>query len=127
MKLPYEIRESLVLSLDDWLENVNDDPGPEDLAGYVVEALEMAAEETEIEELEDIVGMLEEDLELDESLADHLEYEFGRNDDLELSGDEVVAYVEKVLRLKWAKTADLMDELEEFDALDDEDDEDEDD
>lgn len=127
MKLPYEIRESLVLSLDEWLENVNDDPGPEDLAGYVVEALETAAEETELEELEDIVSMLEEDLELDEPLVDHLEYEFGRNDDLELSGDEVVAYVEKVLRLKWSKTADLMDELEEFDALDDDDEEDEDD
>ena len=126
MKLPYEIRESLVLSLDDWLENVNDDPGPEDLAAMVVESLETAAEEAELEDMEDIVAALAESLELDDTLVDHLEFEFGRNEDLELSGDEVVAFVEKVLRLKWTKTADLIDDLEDFDALEDED-EDEDD
>ncbi|MCB9746619.1 MAG: hypothetical protein H6740_28850 [Alphaproteobacteria bacterium] len=118
MKLPVEVRENLVMTLDEWFETENDDPDAEELASVFVKFLERAAEEAEVEDAEELVLNIEEEAELDDSLYDVLGYEFGKHDDLELSGEEVVTFVEKLGFLDWEVDEDMMDDIDDLD-LDD--------
>lgn len=121
MKLPTDLRESLVVALDDYLEMDNDDPDAATLANALLKLIELAAEDADYEESEDLLSDIEEEAELEEPLVDVLEYEFAKNDEMELTGEDVTRVVEKVLGLEWVD--DGMDE----DALDSYDDPDEDD
>lgn len=118
MMLPREVREHLVMALDEYFETENDDPAADELAGAFIKLLEAAAEDAELEEVDELILNIEEEAELDDSLYDVLGYEFGKHDDLELAGEEVVRFVEKLGILEWEDDDDMLDELDDFD-LDD--------
>jgi len=100
VRFPYELRESLVISIDDFFETENDDPDATTLASVFITAIQNSGEEVDIEE-EDLVSLIEDNAELDEPLQNILEEEFSKNDELELTGDDVVAFVEKLLHIEW--------------------------
>lgn len=100
MKLPFELRESLVIAVDDYLETVNDDPDASTLADALVRCLDQAAEDADYD-TDDIIGEIEEEAELEEPLQDTLEYEFTKNDEIELTGEDVVAVVERLIGILW--------------------------
>ena len=112
MELPLNIRDSLVEDLDDYLEALSSNPNPEAVAAYLVEQLEVYAEE---EGVDDIVGTLEDEGSLDGTLLETLEGEMESNDEFEWTGEEIVSLLERLCDLEWDE-----------DDLDDEDDEDED-
>jgi len=100
VRFPYELRESLVISIDDFFETENDDPDATTLASVFITAIQNSGEEVDLEE-EDLVSLIEDNAELDEPLQHILEEEFSKNDELELTGDDVVAFVEKLLHIEW--------------------------
>ena len=100
MRFPNELREALVISVDDYFEMENDDPDATTLAGAFIDILSRAAEDIDFEE-DDLVGTIEDQAELEEPLAHVLEEEFSKNDELELTGEDVVAVVEKLLGIEW--------------------------
>lgn len=116
MQLPYSMRESLVDDIDEFLEAFSSDPEPEQVANYLVEALETYADE---EGIDDIVATLEEEGELEASLSEALEGEMTSNDEFEYTGEEIVSLLEKLCGVEW--------DGEDDDEDDEDDDEDEDD
>jgi hypothetical protein len=122
MKLPTELRESLVIALDDYLEMENDDPNAATLANALLRLLLQAAEDADYEESEDLLSEIEEEAELEEPLVGVLEYEFAKNDEMELTGEDVTRVVERVLGLKWSDDGmdeGALDSYEEDEALGD--------
>ena len=120
MKLPTEFREFLVIALDDYLEMENDDPNAVTLAATLVRLLGQAAEDSDFEEADNILADIEEEAELEEPLIGVLEYEFAKNDEMELTGEDITRVVERVLGLKWSD--DGMDEAS-LDTYEEEDEE----
>ncbi len=100
MRFPYELRESLVISIDDFFETENDDPDATTLASVFITAIQNSGEDVDMDE-EDLVSLIEDNAELDEPLQHILEEEFSKNDELELTGDDVVSFVEKLLHIEW--------------------------
>jgi len=115
MKLPLELRESLVIAIDDYFETENDDPDATTLANAVIRLIEHAAEDADYEDSDDLITDIETAAELEEGMLDALEFEFAKNDELELTGEDIAVAVEKVLGLTW--TDDGMDE-DDLDGLD---------
>jgi hypothetical protein len=115
MQLPIEVRESLVVLLDEYFENDNDAPDASELAELIVRNIESICEEAGVEEAEDIVSIIEEEAELEDSLAESLAEEFSSNEDLELTGEEVIRVFARVCAISW----DQDEEIEELDELDD--------
>ena len=115
MQLPTEVRESLVVLLDEYFEDVDDSPDATDLAGFVVRALESSAEEAGVDDAENVVSLIEEEAEMEEPMALVLTEEFANNDELDLTGEDVVAFVIHICGITW----DEEDELDEFDEFDD--------
>jgi uncharacterized protein (DUF1778 family) len=101
MELPAAVREKLVMSVDEYIETVNDDPDASSLAEFVIAALCAAAEETGVEDAEDLVINIEEEAALDESFVETLELEFTNNDEIGLTGEEIVSLMEKVAGISW--------------------------
>ncbi|MCP4805636.1 MAG: hypothetical protein GY913_10810 [Proteobacteria bacterium] len=120
MKLPQEIRESLVIAIDDYFETENDDPDAASLAEACLRLIEVAAEDADFE-TDDLVVDIETDAELEEGLHDALEFEFAKNDELELTGEDVVVAIEKVGGLTWTDDG-MEEELDSLDGYPDEDD-----
>lgn len=118
MKLPFELRESLVIAVDDYLETVNDDPDASTLADALVRCLEQAAEDADYD-TDDVIGEIEEEAELEEPLQDTLEYEFTKNDEIELTGEDVVVVVERLIGILWHR--DGMDEDDPMESYADDD------
>ncbi len=100
MRFPHELRESLVLSVDDFFEMENDDPDATTLAAAILQMFQASAEDIDMEE-DDLVGLIEDECELEDPLQQVLEEEFSKNDELELTGEDVVALVEKLLGIEW--------------------------
>ncbi len=119
MQLPHEMRDTLVETLDEYLEAQTGSPEPEAVAAYVVELLGTVADEMKLDEADEIVLKLESSGELDASLIEMLEEEFESNEEFEYTGDEIVSLVEKVCDVEWTTTDDD-EEVEDKD--DDEDD-----
>ena len=115
VQLPTEVRESLIVLLDEYFEDVNDSPDATVLASFVVRVLESCAEEAGVDDAENIISSIEEAAEMEEPLAVLLTEEFASNDELELTGEEVVEFVIKLCSVTW----DEEDELDEFDEFDD--------
>ncbi len=101
MELPNAVREKLVMSIDEYLETVNEDPDAGSLAEYVISTITNHAEEAGVEDAEDLIMNIEEEAALDESLLDTLEYEFSNNDEIGLTGEEIVSLIEKVCGIDW--------------------------
>jgi hypothetical protein len=120
MKLPIDVRESLVEGLDDFLEAFATSPDAEAVAAFVVEQLEAFADDAGID---DIIAGLEESGGIETTLLETLEGELSSNDELEFTGEEVVSLLEKACDIEWED--DLSDDLEDDDLDDEDDDEDE--
>ena len=123
MKLPLELRESLVVAVDDYFETENDDPDAATLANALLRLIDQAAEDADYEESEDLLSDIQTDAELEEGILDTLEFEFTKNDELELTGEDVVVAVERVLGLTWTDDGMDEDDLDSMKQYDDEDDE----
>ena len=116
MKLPYAVRECLIIAIDEYLEDDNDQPDARDLAEAVVRCLVSSAEECDIEDSDEIIEQIEEANEMEESLTDTLEESFAKNGDLELTGEDIVMHSEKALELSWTDE-DMLDDMDELDEL----------
>jgi hypothetical protein len=115
MQLPFDVRESLVEGLDDFLEAFETSPDPEAITAFVIEQLETFADDAGIE---DIITTLEEEGEVDTSLREVLEAELESNDELEATGEEIVSLLERTFGIEW-------DDDLSFEEDDDEEDEEE--
>lgn len=120
MKMDSEFRESLVDELDDMLEAYGDTPDHEAIAEFLIEQLEVYADEHGID---DIITTLEAEGELDAPLQETLESEMSSNDELELTGEEVVSLLERLCHIEW----DDVDDDDDWDDGDEEEEEEEDD
>ncbi len=118
MQLPHEMRDTLVETLDEYLEAQTGNPEPESVAAYVVELLGTVADEMKLDEADEIVLKLESSGELDASLIEMLEEEFESNEEFEYTGEEIVSLVEKVCDVEWT-TKDDDEEVEDDDDDDD--------
>jgi hypothetical protein len=120
--LPQSIRDALVNDLEEFLNNLPDDPEPEMVAGFMIEQLEIYADERGIE---DIIVSLEESGNLDVSLQEALESEMESNEDFEFTEEECVSLLETLCDIEWDEITDeidddLDDEEEEEEEVDDE-------
>ena len=101
VELPYSLRVLLVEAINEYCERM--DPGTDSdvIAEAVVEQLETVAEEISSVDAEDIIPSLEATMENGHSLvialSDHLE----ATDQSELSGEELMALVEKFCEIEW--------------------------
>lgn len=122
MQLPETIREALVNDLEEFLSNLPDDPEAEMVANFIVEQLEIYADEHGIE---DIVVSLEESGSLDGGLRDELESEMSNNDEFEYTEEECVELLETMCDIEWVEVEeeDEEEDLDDDDDLDDEDEE----
>ncbi len=111
MTLPTEVRETLIVMLDEYLEEVNDEPDGTDLATIFVKYLITAAEEAGVEDAEEIDVTIEEECELEEPLHNQLELEFSNSDEFDLVGEEILDFAAKLCQITWEG------EDEELDAL----------
>jgi len=116
MKLPEQVRDTIILSLDEYLETINDQPDATELAEQTVQAIQNGAEEAGFEDFEEVILQIEEEMELEESLLETLEYEFQKADDLELSGEDLIGLIDRVCGLSWEDE----DDFEDIEALEDE-------
>lgn len=112
------IREALVNDLEEFLGNLPDDPDPEMVASFIIEQLEVMADERGIE---DIVSGLEDSGSLDGPLQDALEEEMRSNDDFEYTEEECVSLLEELCAIDWDEDEDeAVEDDEEDDELDEE-------
>ncbi len=116
MNLPFAVREGLIIAIDEYLEDDNDQPDARDLAEALARSLVSAAEECDIDDADEIIQQIEEAAEMEESLTDTLEDSFSKNAELELTGEDIVLHSEKTLELSWADE-DLLDDMDDLDAL----------
>lgn len=119
MKLPQEIRESLVIAIDDYFETENDDPDAVSLAEACCRLIQVASEDADYEEVDDLVSALEAAAELEEGLHESLEFEFAKNDELELTGEDVVQVIVRVAGIVWTDDGIAEDELDSMDSYPD--------
>ena len=119
MELPQTMRETLVEELDSYLEAIGS-PDAEQVTNYVLELLETAADE---HDLDDLVLTMEEEAELDDSLATLLEDEMASNDEFEFTGEEIASLLERMCNIEWTDD----DDFDDDDDDDDDDDFDDDD
>jgi len=113
MKLPEQVRDTIILSLDEYLETINDQPDATELAEQTVQAISSGAEDAGLEDYEEVVLQIEEEMEMEESLVETLEYEFQKADDLELSGEDLISLIDRVCGLNWEDE----DDFEDIEAL----------
>ena len=106
-----ELRESVIAGEhDDWLDE------PESLVAYVVELLEVFADEVG---LDDLTTELEESGALEEPLADAFESEISSNEEFEFTGEEVVSLLERLCEIEFGDDDDDDDDDEDEDEDDD--------
>ncbi|MFT7519133.1 MAG: hypothetical protein ACI9MC_001273 [Kiritimatiellia bacterium] len=118
MLLAASLRTVLVQELDTMLESFGDVTDPEAVIDFLVEQIEMYADE---EGLDDIIVDLEAAARLDAPLIDALQVEMSSNQEFEYTGEEIVSLLERMCELEWED--DDRDEEELDDDEDDEDDE----
>jgi len=122
VQLPIIIRDSLVEELDDMLEAYANDPDTEAVVSYLLEQLEILADE---EGIDDVLSELEDEASLEAPLAELLEAEMASNDEFEFTGEEVVSLLERLCEIEWEnddEDDDWDDEDEDEDDLDEDDD-----
>ena len=99
MELPDTFRESLVETLDIFLEAFATSPDSEAVAAFLMEQLETFADDAGID---DLCTALEESGEVDGTLKEALEAELESNDELEYTGEEIVSLLERTCGIEWS-------------------------
>ncbi len=112
MELPESLRETLVNSLEDFLERLSDEPDAELVASQIIELLEEYADENGID---DIAVELEESGALDEPLIDALAGEMSGNSEFEYTEEECVSLLESMCEIEWVEDEDEDEDLDEED------------
>lgn len=111
MELPSALREDLLETLDEYLENLGSDSvDAEQLVAYVLEQFEVFADEHGVD---DIITSLEESGALEVPLQEALEEEMNSNSEFEFTGEEVLKLVEVLCGLDWSDELDFDDDEEE--------------
>jgi metal-responsive CopG/Arc/MetJ family transcriptional regulator len=98
MQFDVSFRETLVDELDDMLDAYGTKPDSESIAEFLIEQLELYADETGID---DIINALEEAGELEAPLQETLESEMSSNDEFEYTGEEIVSLLERLCHIEW--------------------------
>lgn len=111
MQLPNSLRESLVNELEVYLGSVGD-PEAEKVSEFMVEQLELYADESGRDEL---LSDLEDSGGLDGSLKESLESEMASNDDFEFTEEECVSLLESLCEVEWDEEEEEEDEDEDDD------------
>ena len=65
MKLPSQVRDTIILSLDEYLETINDQPDAAELAEQTVSLDAKSAEEADVDEYEEVLRQIEEEQEME--------------------------------------------------------------
>lgn len=117
MELPETFRESLVETLDGFLEAFASSPDTEAVAAFLIEQLETFADDAGID---DITTSLEESGEMDGTLQQSLESELESNDELEFTGEEIVSLLERACGIEWNDQVVYHEDEEEDDYTDEE-------
>ena len=120
MQLPISIRDSLVDELDEMLDAYSTDPDTEAVVTYLLEQLEILADE---EGMEDVLQELEEHASLEAPLPEVLESEMSSNDEFEFTGEEIVSLLERICEIEWEEEEGDEDELDEDEDEDEEEEE----
>ncbi|GEM_PF-1624823 len=113
MTLPTEVRETLIVMLDEYLEEVNDEPDGTDLANVFVKFLIASAEEAGVEDAEELDVSIEEECEFEEPVHHQLELEFSNSDEFDLVGEEIVDFAAKLCQIVWEGDDEELDALGE--------------
>ncbi len=114
VNLPTSFRDGLNESLDDYLENFSATPDAEAVANYVIEELEVWADD---EGVDDIILKLEESGALESPFVEVFEEEMSSNDEFTFTGEEIISLLERMCGVEWV-------EDDDFDLGDDLDDDD---
>jgi hypothetical protein len=122
VQLPISIRDALVDELDEMLDAYSTDPDTEAVVTYLLEQLEILADEAGIE---DVLTEMEEDASLEAPLPEVLESEMSSNDEFEFTGEEIVSLLERICAIEWDEEGADSDEWDDEEE-DEEEDEDED-
>lgn len=119
IQLPYEMRETLIEQLDEYLGSLPGTPDAETVAEEVIGIIETVAEEIKLSEADEIVVKLETSGELEATLLEVLEEEFDSDEEFDYNGTDVVRMLEKVCDIEWSSRDDDDDEDEDDDEEDD--------
>ena len=98
MQLPSAFRDLIVNELDGYLEAFGAEPDAEVVANYVVEVIEVWADE---QGLDEVISDLEESGALEETFSETLESEMSSNDEFEYTGEEIASLVERMCEIEW--------------------------
>ncbi len=97
MRLPKSLREALMEELETYIEAV-DEPEIEVVAEYVIEQLQMAEEE---HDLDDIASAIEDESGLDAWFGECLEEALQSKGDFVFTAEEVVSVFEQLGAVEW--------------------------
>ena len=111
MQLADSLRESLVDELETLIKAYGSNPDNEAIAEFVIEQLEIYADEAGED---DLIVQLEESGELDTPLLEALETEMSSNDEFEHTGEEVVSLLERLCGVEWVEIDDDDEEEEDY-------------
>jgi len=99
MRLPNSLRDALLEELDSYIDAV-DEPDVEAVVSYVVEQLELAEDE---HDLEDLASQIEESAGLEASFAGCFEEALESTDDFVFTGEEIVSVFEQLGGIEWVE------------------------
>jgi len=117
VQLPTSLRDPLVDELDGYLENFSSSPDGEAVANFLVEELEVWADD---EGLDDIIHRLTEAGQLELDFVQAFENEMTSNDEFTYTGEEVVSLLEKLCGVEWVDDADFeLDNVEDDETSED--------
>jgi hypothetical protein len=97
---PATFRDLIVNELDSYLEAFGSDPDAEVVAGYVVELIEVWADE---EGVDDVISELEDSGSLEDTFPETLETEMSSNDEFEYTGEEIASLIERMCGIEWGE------------------------
>jgi hypothetical protein len=98
MQLPESLRENLVLDTDAYIEALQDNPSPEAITAYILEYFEIFGDDVGID---DILSDIEDASDAECSLAEFLEDELESNEEMVLTGEEVICVIEGIVAIDW--------------------------
>jgi hypothetical protein len=111
IELPQKMREALIEQIESYIES-SGGGDPEALAEYSVQAIQSAAELTQVADGTDIISQLEASGELEGGLDEVLQEAVENAGDVELTAEEVIGIVERLCEIEWV-TPDDEEEVEE--------------
>ncbi len=123
--LPQEYRDLLEEQLDEYLEGAEDKDDAASMVQDIVELLQTAAVECEVDvQGGDVVAYLETESELEDGLFDLLLEELEEEDLEDFTGEDLITLIEKIVEIEWVDEDEEsfgVDELDEdlgFDGTD---------